>query len=184
MEKVRAAGVGVTQLLPIQPHPLLLLQVGGQPAQHLQTCEEGWGATGGDGGGVPAEWARDLAPFLFHRHGHDPGDTLQTEGVGAVQQLGRLEDIVVGVVTDGALGLATKSNHFVQVHILFLGHHLGVPHLRDLRHLEGVFCILFSLSLVLIGTPSFSPFLFFVFGVDYLRMNENPDYLYFNDVFR
>lgn len=100
MEKVRAAGVGVTQLLPIQPHPLLLLQVGGQPAQHLQTCEEGWGATGGDGGGVPAEGAGDLAPVLFHRHGHDPGDTLQTEGVGAVQQLGRLEDIVIGVETD------------------------------------------------------------------------------------
>lgn len=48
MEKVRAAGVGVTQLLPIQPHPLLLLQVGGQPAQHLQTFEEGWGGTGAD----------------------------------------------------------------------------------------------------------------------------------------
>lgn len=100
MEGVRAAEAGVTQLLPLHPHPLFLLQVGGEPAQNLQACEEGRGTAGGDGGGVPAEGAGDLAPVLFHRHGHDPGDTLQTEGVGAVQQLGRLEDIVIGVETD------------------------------------------------------------------------------------
>lgn len=101
----------VAELLAVQPHGLLVLLVGGQLAEHLAAGGQRWGPLLGQHGGVAAEGAGEagagaVAVLVHHRHGHEAGEALQAEGVGALQLLGRLEDVVVGVVADGALRLA------------------------------------------------------------------------------
>lgn len=100
----------IAELLPVQPHGLLLLLVGGQLAQDLAAGGQGWGALLRQRGGVAAEGAGEAGPgaavvLLGRRERHEAGKALQAEGMGALQQLGRFEDIVVGVVADGALRL-------------------------------------------------------------------------------
>lgn len=101
----------VAQLLPLQPHWLLLLLVAGQLAEDLAAGCQGRGSLLRQRGGVTAEGAREasagaVSVLVSHRDCHEAGEALQAEGVGALQQLGGFEDIVVGVVADGALRLA------------------------------------------------------------------------------
>lgn len=104
-------GTFVAQLLPLQPHRLLLLLVAGQLAEDLVAGGQGRGSLVGQHGGVTTEGAREasasaVAVLVSQRDGHEAGEALQAEGVGALQQLGCFEDIVIGVVADGALRLA------------------------------------------------------------------------------
>lgn len=105
----------VAQLLALQPHGLLLLLVAGQLAEDLPAGGQGRGSLLGQHGGVTAEGAREARAatnVLLVGQGdrHEAGKALQAEGVSALQQLGRFEDIVVGVVADGALRLAPHGD--------------------------------------------------------------------------
>lgn len=104
-------GAFVAQLLPLQPHRLLLLLMGGKLAEDLVTGGQGWGSLLGQRGGVTAEGTREASAatvtiLVSQRHCHEAGEALQAEGVGALQQLGCFEDIVIDIIADGALRLA------------------------------------------------------------------------------
>lgn len=107
----RSIDAFVAQLLPLQPHRLLLLLVVGKLAEDFVAGGQGRGSLLGQHGGMAAEGAREasgaaVTVLVSQRDGHEAGEALQAEGVGALQQLGCFEDIVVGVVADGALRLA------------------------------------------------------------------------------
>lgn len=136
-------GAFVAQLLPVQPHRLLLLLVGGQLAEDLVAGGQGRGSLLGQHGGVTAEGARQASAgaviiLVGHRDGHEAGEALQAEGVGALQLLGCFEDIVVGVEADGALWLAYDWELLLHLANTDLGLNLHVPNLRSLFHLENV----------------------------------------------
>lgn len=106
-------GAIVAQLLPVNPHILLLLLVSGQPAEDFAASGQSRRSFLWQRGGLTAEGAREVsaaAVLVGRRDGHEAGEALQAEGVGAVQQLGCFEDIVVGVVADGALWLADTDD--------------------------------------------------------------------------
>ena len=134
-------GAIVAQLLPLNPHVLLLLLVSGQPAEDFAASGQSRGSLLGQCGGVTAEGAREVsaaAVLVSQRDGHEAGEALQAEGVGAVQQLGCFEDIVVGVVADGALWLADTDDRHLLLHLPsdVLRADLCVPNLRRLFHLQ------------------------------------------------
>lgn len=108
---IRSGHGFVAQLLPIQPHRLLMLLVDWELAEDLLTGGQGRRSFLRQRGGMAAEGAREasgvvVAVLLGPRDRHEAGEALQAEGVGALQQLGCLEDIVIVVVADGALWLA------------------------------------------------------------------------------
>lgn len=100
----------VAQLLSLQPDGLLLLLVAGQFAQDLMARGQRWRSLLGQHGEVTAEGAREACAAMVtvlvgQRDRHEARKALQAKGVGAVQQLGCFEDIVIGVEADGALRL-------------------------------------------------------------------------------
>lgn len=129
----------IAELLPVQPHGLLVLLVGGQPAEDLPAGGQGGGAFLRQRGGVTAEGTGEASlpagvVLLGCRERHEAWQALQAEGVGALQQLGRFEDVVVRVVADGALRL-TRHRHLL---LNLAGRvDLHVPDLWGL-HLQGV----------------------------------------------
>lgn len=136
-------GAFVAQLLPVQPHRLHLLLVAGQLVEDVVAGGQGRGSLLWQLGGVTAEGAREASAgvvtvLLRRRDGHEAGEALQAEGVGALQQLGCFEDIVVGVEADGALRLAHDWQLLLQLAASDLGVDLHVPNLRLLFHLENV----------------------------------------------
>lgn len=100
----------VAQLLPLQPHRLLLLLVVGQLAQDFVAGGQSGGSVLRQDGGVTAEGAGEMfaapVPILVRWcECHEARKTLEAEGVRAFQQLGCFEDIVICVVADGAFQL-------------------------------------------------------------------------------
>lgn len=140
---VRAHAVALAlaaQLLALQPHRLLLLLVAGELAEDLLAGGEGRGPLLGQGGGLATQGAGDVfadvaAVLVARRDGHEAREALKAEGVRAVQHLGRLEDVVVGVVADGALRLVHDRN--LPLGPRLLGGRLHVPDLRSPLHLRG-----------------------------------------------
>lgn len=133
-----ASGTFVAQLFPFQPHGLRLLLVVRESAQDFAACGQSWGSLVGDRGGLTAERAGEVHDAaadvgLALRHHHQAGEALQAEGVGAVQQFGRLEDVVVGVVADGALRLTHRCS-LLKLQVHFLGVEGHVPNRRRLLH--------------------------------------------------
>lgn len=127
-------GALVAQLLPVQPHRLHLLLVAGEFAEDLVAGGQGGGALVRQCGRVSAERAVEagasLTAFLVdHRDRHEAGETLEAEGVGALQHLGGFEDIVVGVVADGALRLARHRHFLLRLCGDILGAKRSVPDL-------------------------------------------------------
>ena len=135
----------VAQLPPLQPHRLLLLLVVGKLAQDLAAGGQGWGPLLWECGGVATEGtgevfavavAVSVAVVLGLRHGHEAGEALQAEGVGALQQLGRLEDVVVRVVADGALRLGRDRHPLLELPARVLGVDRHMPDLWSLVHFQ------------------------------------------------
>lgn len=88
-----------------------MLLVDWELAEDLSTGGQGWWSLLRQRGGMAAEGAREAscvvgAVLLSPGDSHEAGEALQAEGVGALQQLGCFEDIVVVVVADRALWLA------------------------------------------------------------------------------
>lgn len=100
--------VFVPQLVTLQPHRLLVLLVGREPAEDFAAGGQSRWAPRGQRGGLAAEGAGDvIGPVtpVCRRDEHEVRETLQADGVCAVQHLGCLEDVVIGAVADGALKL-------------------------------------------------------------------------------
>ena len=128
----------VAQLLTLQPDRLLALLVVRELAEHFAACGQSRGPLLGQRRGLATQGAGDVflgvaASLIRRRQGHEAREALQAEGVRAVQLLGCLEDVVVGVVADGTLRLTHDRN--LSLWPRLLGAHLHVPNLLRLPHL-------------------------------------------------
>lgn len=106
--RVRVLGVigclTAAELGPFHPEHLLLLEFGRQRGEELFAGLECWGTFQRDAGQLPAEGTGELVLWLIWGQPRaQAGHALQAENVGALEQLGRLEGVVVGVEANGTL---------------------------------------------------------------------------------
>lgn len=81
-----------------------MLEFGGQRGKELLAGLEGWGTFHRDAGQLPAEGAGELVlGLVWGQTCAQAGHALQAENMGALEQLGCLEGVVVGVEANGTL---------------------------------------------------------------------------------